>query len=133
MSRHWHFSALADTPPEKPYLVILMFTNLAWKLIDVYVCLQKSVVYFLKMFMVKYFMCLWYNVLILILLLYYLSMSVADAFMLKLCFEKIYFWEELFVVEAFDQFKISKKQNQNSVYCGGYFMCLSCLCKAPQI
>ena len=83
--------------------------------------------------MVKYFMCLWYNVLILILLLYYLSMSVADAFMLKLCFNKIYFWEELFVVEAFDQFKISKKQNQNSVYCGGYFMYLPCLCKTPQI
>ena len=60
-------------------------------------------------------------------------MSVADAFMLKLCFKKIYFWEELFVVEAFDQFKISKKQNQNSVYCGGYLMYLSCLCKTPQI
>ena len=102
-----------------------MFNNLVWKLIDVYVCLQKSVVYFLKMFMVKYFMCLWYNVLILILLLYYLSMSVADAFMLKLCFKKIYFWEELFVVEAFDQFKISKKQNQNSVYCG------ATLCACP--
>ena len=47
-------------------------------------------------------------------------MSVADPFMLKLYFKKSYFCEEFFVVETFDQFKISKKQNQQSAYCGGF-------------
>ena len=41
-------------------------------------------------------------------------MSVADAFMSKLYFKNSYFCKEFFVVEAYDHFKITKKQNQQS-------------------
>ena len=44
------------------------------------------------------------------LLVHYISMSAVDAFMPKLYFKNDYFCEEIFVVEAFDNFKISKKQ-----------------------
>ena len=43
--------SLADTSPEKQFLIILLFKNFVWKLIDVYLTLQKSLVYFLKVFM----------------------------------------------------------------------------------
>ena len=56
------------------------------------------------------------------LLVHYIYMSVVDAFMSKLYFKNDYFCEEIFVVEAFDNFKISKKQNQQNVYCGGFFI-----------
>ena len=39
-------------------------------------------------------------------------MSVADAFTSKLYFKNSYFCKEFFVVEAFDHFKIPKKQNR---------------------
>ena len=45
------------------------------------------------------------------LLVYYISMSVADTFMSKLYFRNNYFCVEFFVVEAFDHFKIPKKKN----------------------
>ena len=41
-------------------------------------------------------------------------MPVTDAFMSKLYFKNSYFCEEFFVVEAYDHFKITKKQNQQS-------------------
>ena len=42
--------SVADPSPEKQYLVILMFNNLVWKLTDVYLRLQRFLVYFLKVF-----------------------------------------------------------------------------------
>ena len=53
-------------------------------------------------------------------------MSVVDAFMPELYFESSYFCKEFFVVQAYDHFKISKKKNQQSVYCGGFFLYLPC-------
>ena len=43
--------SLADTSPEKQFLIILLFKNFVWKLIDVCLTLQKSLVYFIKVFM----------------------------------------------------------------------------------
>ena len=40
------------------------------------------------------------------------STSLTDAFMSELYFANSYFCEELLVVEAYDHFKISQKQNQ---------------------
>ena len=57
-----------------------------------------------------------YNMLILILSVYFITMSVVDAFVPKLYFKSSYFCKEVFVVEAFDHFKISKKQNYQSIY-----------------
>ena len=45
------------------------------------------------------------------LLVYYISISVADTLMSKLYFNNSYFSEEFFVVEAFDHFIVSKKQH----------------------
>ena len=42
-------------------------------------------------------------------------MFLADTFMSKLYFKNNYLFGEFFVVKAFDHFKISKKQNQQSV------------------
>ena len=53
-------------------------------------------------------------------------MSIVEAFMPELYFKSSYFCKEFFVVEAYDQFKISKKQNHQSVYQGGFFMYLPC-------
>ena len=33
---------------------------------------------------------------------------------------------EFFVVEAYGHFKITKKENRQSVYCGGFFICSTC-------
>ena len=60
-------------------------------------------------------------------------MSVADTFMSKLYFKKSYFCEELFVVEAFDQFRYPRNKNQQNVYRGGFFIYWSCFFRAPQI
>ena len=57
-------------------------------------------------------------------------MFVADAFMLKIHFKIVIFVKSFFfffVVEAYDHFKISNKQNQQSVYCGDFFKHLSYL------
>ena len=70
------------------------------------------------------------------LLVYYISMFVADAFMSKLYFKNIYLFGEFFVVEASDHFKISKKQNQEIVMVASLYTCLihlSCLFGAPTI
>ena len=60
-------------------------------------------------------------------------MPVADAFMSKLYFKNSCLREEIFVVEAFDQFKVSKKQSRQSVYSCGFFIYFPCLFKASQI
>ena len=50
--------SIADPSPEKQYLVILMFNNLVWKLTDVYLRLQKFLVYFLKVFILTKYILL---------------------------------------------------------------------------
>ena len=57
------------------------------------------------------------------LLVYYISMFVADAFLSKLYFKNIYLFGEFFVVEASDHFKISKKQNQEIVMVASLYTC----------
>ena len=51
-------------------------------------------------------------------------MSVVDAFVPKQYFKSSYFCKEVFVVEAFDHFKISKKLSK--YLCGGFFRLLPC-------
>ena len=46
---------------------------------------------------------------------------VADVY-IKVSFKNSYFCKEYFVLTAFDHYKISKKQNQQSVYCGDLFI-----------
>ena len=41
--------SIADAPPEKRDLVILMFNDLVWKLIDSYLRLQKGLVFILSL------------------------------------------------------------------------------------
>ena len=53
-------------------------------------------------------------------------MSVVGAFMPELYFKSSYFCKELFVVGSYDHFKIFKKQNNQSVYCGAFFIYLPC-------
>ena len=106
-----------------------------WKLIDAYLQLQKSLINFLKClcyhntfysFLCNYVVAWRYNIVILILLVYYISMSVVGAFMPELYFKSSYFCKEFFVVEAYDHFMISKKQSHQSVYCGGFFIYFPC-------
>ena len=126
---------IPDTSREKQYLVILTKNILMWKLIDAYLQYKKVQFLFLKClcqhnifysFVCNYVVAWRYNILILILLVYYIAMSVVDAFMPELYFESSYFCKEFFVVQAYDHFKISKKKNQQSVYCGGFFLYLPC-------
>ena len=65
------------------------------------------------------------EVIIYLLLVYYICMFIADVFMPKLYFRNI--------VEAYDHFNISNKKTQQIVYCGGFFIYLFILFTASQI
>ena len=52
--------SIADASPEKQYLAILMFNNLVWKSTDEYLRLQKSSVYFFKVFILASYIYLFF-------------------------------------------------------------------------
>ena len=74
------------------------------------ICDYKKLQFIIQfyLFFCNYVVAWTYNVLILIMLLYYISISVADVFMSKLYFKISYLWQKLLTILKYPIIKISK-------------------------